>query len=84
MALSKNYTSCYSTERRMGGKSTMMMEPLRKSQNVFVGLFQTGAKMLGLGTGDAGKLKAGVSAGVTAIFLSGSNDRGDRSSNRVR
>ena len=70
----------------MGGKSTMMMEPLRKSQNVFVGLFQTGAKMLGLGlgTGDAGKFKAGVGAGVTAIFLSGSNDRGDRSSNRVR
>ena len=63
----------------------MMMEPLRKSQNVFVGLFQTGAKMLGLGLGlGTGGSKGGDGAGVSAIFLSGSSDMGDRSSNKVR
>ena len=73
----------------------MSMELLRKSQNVFVGLFQTGAKMLGLGlglgsgsgTGDGGRLRGGVGAGagagVTAIFLSGSGDASDRGSSKV-
>lgn len=70
----------------------MMMEPLRRSQNVFVGLFQTGAKMLGLGMGlgggggDGGRAKAGgagAGAGVTSIFLSGPSDGSSSSSNKV-
>lgn len=73
----------------------MMMEPLRRSQNVFVGLFQTGAKMLGLGLGmglgggggDGGRAKAGgggeAGAGVTSIFLSGPSDGSSSSSNKV-
>lgn len=73
----------------------MMMEPLRRSQNVFVGLFQTGAKMLGLGLGlglgggggDGGRVKAGggagAGAGVTSIFLSGPSESSNASSNKV-
>lgn len=45
----------------------MYMERLRRSQNVFVGLFQTGVKMLGLAEGQKQRQRSGVSK----IFLSG-------------
>lgn len=69
----------------------MMIEPLRRSQNVFMGLFQTGAKMLGLGLGiglgggggDGGRAKAGGGDGVTSIILSGPSDGSNSSSSKV-
>jgi hypothetical protein len=47
----------------------MYMERLRRSQNVIVGLFQTGVKMLGLAEGQRQR------SGISKTFLSGEGDR---------